>query len=398
MDLNFTEADQAFRQEVIEFLNSELPADISRRVHADLPVSKEDTEFWHAVLHKRGWLTYNWPKSFGGVGWSPVQQFIFEEECAAAGAPRILPFGLKMLAPVLMAFGSKEQQEHWLPRMCDGTDWWCQGYSEPGSGYDLASLKTRAVKQGDHYVINGQKTWTTLGQYANMIFCLVRTDSDCKPQAGISFILVDLATPGIEMRPIRTLDGGQEVNEVFFTDVRVPVANLVGEENKGWTYAKYLLAHERNGIANVGISGQKLARLKRLSLTQKRGGKPLADDPLFAARLARLEIELRNLETTNLRVLDGFSKGAGPGPESSMLKIIGSELEQDFDDLTRRALGRQAQAHTPEVFEPGYNGPQVAPQDMANQSAAYFNKRKVSIYGGSNEIQKNIITKMILGL
>ncbi|MBT4242550.1 MAG: pimeloyl-CoA dehydrogenase large subunit, partial [Planktomarina temperata] len=254
MDLNFTEADQAFRQEVIEFLNAELPADISRRVHADLPVSKEDTEFWHAVLHKRGWLTYNWPKSFGGVGWSPVQQFIFEEECAAAGAPRILPFGLKMLAPVLMAFGSKEQQEHWLPRMCDGTDWWCQGYSEPGSGSDLASLKTSAVKQGDHYVINGQKTWTTLGQYANMIFCLVRTDSDCKPQAGISFILVDLATPGIEMRPIRTLDGGQEVNEVFFTDVRVPVSNLVGEENKGWTYAKYLLAHERNGIANVGIS------------------------------------------------------------------------------------------------------------------------------------------------
>jgi alkylation response protein AidB-like acyl-CoA dehydrogenase len=247
-------------------------------------------------------------------------------------------------------------------------------------------------------VINGQKTWTTLGQYANMIFCLVRTDGDCKPQAGISFILVDLATPGIEMRPIRTLDGGQEVNEVFFTDVRVPASNLVGEENKGWTYAKYLLAHERNGIANVGISGQKLARLKCLSLTQKRNGKPLADDPLFAARLARLEIELHNLETTNLRVLDGFSKGAGPGPESSMLKIIGSELEQNFDDLTRRALGRHAQAHTPQVFEPGYNGPQVAPQDMANQSAAYFNKRKVSIYGGSNEIQKNIITKMILGL
>ena len=295
-----------------------------------------------------------------------------------------------------MAFGSKGQQDHWLPRMCDGSDWWCQGYSEPGSGSDLASLKTTAVKDGDDYVINGQKTWTTLGQHANMIFCLVRTDATCKPQAGISFILVDLATQGIDMRSIRTLDGGHEVNEVFFTDVRVPSSNLVGEENMGWTYAKYLLAHERNGIANVGISNQKLSRLKRLSLTQKRSGKPLAEDPLFAVRLARLEIELRNLETTNLRVLDGFAKGAGP--ESSMLKIIGSELEQNFDDLTRRALGRHAQAHTPEVFEPGYNGPQVAPKNMANQSAAYFNKRKVSIYGGSNEIQKNIITKMILEL
>ena len=398
MDLNFTAKDLAFRKEVIDFLKEELPKHIATKVKADIAVSKEDTEFWHMTLHKRGWLTYSWPAAFGGAGWDPVQQFIFEEESAAAGAPRILPFGLKMLAPVLMTFGSKEQQDHWLPRMCDGSDWWCQGYSEPGSGSDLASLKTTAVRNGEDYIINGQKTWTTLGQHANMIFCLVRTDGTCKPQAGISFILVDLATQGIDMRPIRTLEGGHEVNEVFFTDVRVPASNLVGEENKGWTYAKYLLAHERNGIANVGISNQKLSRLKRLSLTQKRSGKPLAEDPLFAVRLARLEIELRNLETTNLRVLDGFAKGAGPGPESSMLKIIGSELEQNFDDLTRRALGRHAQAHTPEVFEPGYNGPQVAPKNMANQSAAYFNKRKVSIYGGSNEIQKNIITKMILEL
>ena len=253
MDLNFTAADLVFRQEVIEFLEAELPKAIATKIKADIAVTKQDTEFWHATLHKRGWLTYSWPKAFGGTGWDPVQQFIFEEECAAAGAPRILPFGIKMLAPVLMAFGSKEQQNHWLPRMCDGSDWWCQGYSEPGSGSDLASLKTTAMKDGDDYIINGQKTWTTLGQYANMIFCLVRTDGTCKPQAGISFILVDLATPGIDMRPIRTLDGGYEVNEVFFTNVRVPASNLVGEENKGWTYAKYLLAHERNGIANIGI-------------------------------------------------------------------------------------------------------------------------------------------------
>jgi|TARA_B110000444_G_C18841750_1_gene599387 alkylation response protein AidB-like acyl-CoA dehydrogenase len=398
MNLNFTVADQAFRKEVKNFLNENLSQDIATKMKADFELSKVEIESWHAVLHQQGWLTYSWPKEYGGTGWNSVQQFIFEEESAMAGAPRILPFGLKMLAPVLMEFGSKEQKDYWLPRMCDGQDWWCQGYSEPGSGSDLASLKTSAVRDGKDYIINGQKTWTTLGQHANMIFCLVRTNATGKPQAGISFILVDLATPGIEMRPIQTFDGGKEVNEVFFTDVRVPASNLVGEENMGWTYAKYLLAHERNGIANVGISNQKLTRLKRLALSQKRGSKPLAEDPLFAARLARLEIELRNLETTNLRVLDGFAHGAGPGPESSMLKIIGSELEQDFDDLTRRALGRHAQAHTPEVFEKGYNGPQVAPKNMANQSTAYFNKRKVSIYGGSNEIQKNIITKMILEL
>jgi len=398
MNLNFTIADQAFREEVKIFLNKHLSQDIATKMKADFELSKVEIESWHAVLHQKGWLTYSWPKEYGGTGWNSVQQFIFEEESAMAGAPRILPFGLKMLAPVLMEFGSKEQKDYWLPRMCDGRDWWCQGYSEPGSGSDLASLKTSAVRDGDDYIINGQKTWTTLGQHANMIFCLVRTNATGKPQAGISFILVDLATPGVEMRPIQTFDGGKEVNEVFFTDVRVPASNIVGEENMGWTYAKYLLAHERNGIANVGISNQKLTRLKSLALSQKRGGKPLAEDPLFAARLARLEIELRNLETTNLRVLDGFAHGAGPGPKSSMLKIIGSELEQDFDDLTRRALGRHAQAHTPEVFEKGYNGPQVAPKNMANQSTAYFNKRKVSIYGGSNEIQKNIITKMILEL
>lgn len=398
MNLDFTVADQAFREEVKNFLNEHLSQDIATKMKADFELSKVEIESWHAVLHQQGWLTYSWPKEYGGTGWNSVQQFIFEEESAMAGAPRILPFGLKMLAPVLMEFGSKEQKDYWLPRMCDGRDWWCQGYSEPGSGSDLASLKTSAVRDGDDYIINGQKTWTTLGQHANMIFCLVRTNATGKPQAGISFILVDLATPGIEMRPIQTFDGGKEVNEVFFTDVRVPASNLVGEENMGWTYAKYLLAHERNGIANVGISNQKLTRLKRLALSQKRRGKPLTEDPLFAARLARLEIELRNLETTNLRVLDGFGRGAGPGPESSMLKIIGSELEQDFDDLTRRALGRHAQAHTPEVFEKGYNGPQVVPKNMANQSTAYFNKRKVSIYGGSNEIQKNIITKMILEL
>lgn len=398
MNLDYTKEDLEFRDEVRAFLAESLPEDIAESTLIGLEPTKEIVERWHAILAEKGWLTYSWPKEFGGLAWTPVQQDIFDTECAAVGAPRILPFGFKMLAPVLQAFGSKEQCDYWLGRMVRGEDWWCQGYSEPGSGSDLASLKTTAVRDGNDYIINGQKTWTTLGQHANMIFCLVRTSNEGKPQSGISFILVDMQTPGVELRPIRTIDGGHEVNEVFFTDVRVPAANLVGEENKGWTYAKYLLAHERNGIANVGISKRKLARLRTLAQSQKKGGKPLAEDPLFRARLARLEIDLRNLETTNLRVLDGAMRGAGPGPESSMVKIIGSELEQRFDDLTRRALGRAAQAKTPEVFDRGYNGPHVAPEGYANATATYFNTRKVTIYGGSNEIQKNIISKMIMGL
>ena len=398
MDLSFTPEEQEFRAEVREFLTKNLPADLAEKTRNDAGLTKEDTEAWHAILHAKGWLTYSWPTEFGGTGWGPIKQFIFEDEMARACAPRLLPFGLKMLAPVLMRFGSAEQLNYWLPRMCDGTDWWCQGYSEPGSGSDLASLKTAAVRDGDHYVVNGQKTWTTLGQHADMIFCLVRTSTEGKPQTGISFLLVDMKSPGIEVRPIRTIDGGHEVNEVFLTDVRVPVANLVGEENMGWTYAKYLLTHERTNIAGVGKSNQELGRLKDLAATQKRNGKPLADDPLFAARLARVEIDLMNMETTNLRVLAAAEGGSVPGPESSMLKIIGTEIAQEIDDLQRRALGRRAQALTPEVDEPGYNGPHVAPEGFAHAAEVYFNHRKTTIYGGSTEVQKNIITKMVTGL
>ncbi|MDU8927537.1 acyl-CoA dehydrogenase family protein [Alisedimentitalea sp. MJ-SS2] len=398
MDLNFSQEEQDFRTEVRDWIAANLPAELATKVRNDAPMGKQEILDWQLILHEKGWLTYMWPAEFGGTGWGPVKQFIFEDEMARACCPRILPFGLKMLAPVLMKFGTKEQQDHYLPRMCDGTDWWCQGYSEPGSGSDLASLKTAAVRDGDHYIVNGQKTWTTLGQHADWIFNLVRTSSEGKQQEGISFLLVDMKSPGIEVRPIRTIDGGHEVNEVFFTDVKVPASNLVGEENMGWTYAKYLLTHERTNIAGVGKSYQELDRLRDLAAKQKRNGKPLSEDPLFAARLAKVEIDLMNMEVTNLRVLSAAESGGAPGTESSMLKLLGTEIEQEITDLTRRALGRSAQALTPEVDEPGYNGPHVTPEGFNNASGVYFNHRKTTIYGGSSEIQKNIITKMIVGL
>ena len=353
---------------------------------------------WHDILNEKGWLGSSWPKEYGGTSWDIVEQFIFEDELAAANAPRIVPFGLKMLAPVLMKFGSQEQCRFWLPRILDGSDWWCQGYSEPGAGSDLASLKTSAVSDGTHYVVNGQKTWTTLAQHANMIFTLVRTSSEGKPQQGISFLMIDMRSDGVEVRPIKTIDGGEEINEVWFTDVKVPIKNLVGEENKGWTYAKFLLSHERNNIATVGISKKKLEKLKDIAKTEKRNGKPLIADPLFSSRLAKLEINLTNLETTNLRVLSEAEKGGDPGAESSMLKILGSEVCQELDHLLRRASARYGRIFRPEALEDGFNGEEIGPFFAHTASSTYFNNRKVSIYGGSNEIQKNIISKMIVGL
>ncbi len=266
-------------------------------------------EEWHAALNARGWLAGNWPKEYGGTGWNAVQRYIFEEETSAAFAPRIVPFGLAMLAPVLMAFGSDVQKAHYLPRILSGEDWWCQGYSEPGAGSDLASVKTRAMREGDHYIVNGQKTWTTLGQHANMIFCLARTDVDCKPQEGISFLLIDMETPGVEVRPIRLLDGSVEVNEVFFENVQVPLQNLVGEENKGWTYAKFLLTHERTNIAGVGFSRAGLAEVKRVARQIMDGGSPLIQNAHFAGRVAQVEIDLMAMAITNLRVISAAAQG-----------------------------------------------------------------------------------------
>ena len=398
MNLDYTPEEQAFREEVRRFLTEKLPTRLSDKVRTGKRLTKADMEEWHAILNAKGWLAPHWPEEYGGTGWSVMQKFIFETEAAQAHAPRIVPFGLSMLAPVLIKYGSEEQRRHYLPRILDGTDWWCQGYSEPGAGSDLASLKTSAVREGDHYIVNGQKTWTTLGQHADWIFCLVRTDNTGKKQEGISFLLIDMKSPGIEVRPIKLLDGDEEVNEVFFTDVKVPVENLVGEENKGWTYAKYLLTYERTNIAGIGASMAALAQLKEVARTTKKNGTLLIDDPLFAARLARLEIDLENMKTTNLRVLDAAGKGGAPTAESSMLKIRGTEIKQEIGSLMRRAAGRYAQPFVSESFDEGYNGAAIGPEWSGPVSSSYFNNRKLSIFGGSNEVQREIITKAILEL
>ena len=402
MDLNFTPEEESFRTEVQGFLKDKLPAWLSDKVKAGQRLSKADQEEWHAILNARGWFANHWPEQYGGPGWSAVQKFIFDTECAIAGGPRIVPFGVNMLGPVLIKYASEVQKNHWLPRILSGADWWCQGYSEPGAGSDLASVKTTAVRgmdaQGDHYTVNGQKTWTTQGQHANMIFCLVRTDRQARPQSGISFLLVDMDTPGVEIRPIRTLDGDHEVNEVFFTDVRVPAENLVGEENKGWTCAKYLLTYERTGIAGVGLSMAALEKLKLVASKVQRNGRPLDQDPAFAARMARVEIDLENMKTTNLRVIAAVAGGGVPGAESSMLKIRGTEIRQEILSLVRRAVGPGALPFIEEAQYEGYAEAPVGPAEAATAAANYFNYRKLSIFGGSNEIQKNIISKMILGL
>ncbi len=395
MDLNYSADDIAFRDDVRAFLDAELPDDLRRKVLGHLRLDKDDYVRWHRILARRGWAAPGWPREYGGPGWTPVQRHLFEEECALAGTPQVLPFGVNMVAPVIMAFGSQQQKDHYLPRILSCEDWWCQGYSEPGAGSDLAALKTSAVRDGDHYVVNGQKTWTTLAQHADMIFCLVRTDTAVRKQEGISFLLIDMRSPGVTVRPIVTLDEEHEVNEVFFDDVRVPAENLVGAENKGWTYAKYLLGHERTGIAAVGRSKRELAGLKRLALREHKDGRPLLHDPLFAAQVADVEIELMALEMTVLRVV--ARADAAPGPEASMLKIRGTEIQQRLSELMLEAAGPLALA-----FDPAYLAGK-APRAVVDDAAApllgnYFNNRKTSIYGGSNEIQRNIIAQMILGL
>ncbi len=388
MDLAFSPEENAFREEVRRFVAEKLPDGIRHKVMNGVHLNREEHVLWQRTLHARGWGGVGWPREFGGPGWTPTEQYIFEEECAAAGAPRLISFGLKMIAPVLMAFGSPAQQQRFLPKIMSAEEWWCQGYSEPGSGSDLASVKTRAVREGDHYLVNGQKTWTTLGQYADWIFCLVRTDPEAKKQSGISFLLIDMKTPGVTVRPIITLDGAHEVNEVWLEDVKVPVENRIGEENKGWTYAKFLLGHERTNIAGIGIAKRELARLKRIAAAEGR-----LDQPLFAARVAQVEIDLMALEITNLRVLAAESaaerENKAPGPEASILKIKGTEIQQAIAELMMQAVGAYALP---------FKQADVGPDYAANLGTGYCNLRKLSIFGGSNEIQKNIISQMIMGL
>ena len=393
MDLNYSTEEEAFRSEVRTWLGANLPADIREKVTGYRHLSREDIIRWHKILAAKGWSVPHWPAEWGGTGWNITQRYIFEEEFGIAGAPNLPPFGPNMCASVLLRFGTSAQKERFLPRIREGDDFWVQGYSEPGAGSDLASLKMRAERQGDHYLVNGQKIWTTLGHYGDWIFCLVRTDPTVeKRQEGISFLLVDMKTSGITVRPLILMDGGHEVNEVFFDDVKVPVENIVFEENKGWTVAKYLLGHERMGSASVGASRRELAALRALAGKEQKNGRPLMDDARFRDRITRTEIELEALELTSMRFLDKMRKtGQPPGADVSMLKIRGTEIQQALTELMMQAVGPEAQPFA------GVEGGTVDPL-VSRFSPRYFNYRKTSIYAGSNEIQRNIIAKMTLGL
>ncbi len=396
MDMSFSAEELAFRDEVRTFIADNYPKDLkSRRTRGEM--SKEDILVWHRILYKKGWVVPHWPVEYGGTGWTITQRYIWNEENARAETQPLLPFGLSMVGPVIFNYGNEEQKKRFLPGILSADDWWCQGYSEPGAGSDLASLRTKAVLDGDHYVVNGGKTWTTLAQYADWMFCLVRTNADVKAQEGISFLLIDMKTPGITVRPIITLDGAHEVNEVFLEDVRVPVANRIGEENKGWTYAKFLLGNERSGIAGVARSKKAIERLKSIAGAELMDGQPLIKTDAFSRKVAELEIDLSALEVTELRTLAAESKGKGPGPEASILKIKGTEIQQRITELAVEAVGNYGFVETPTGEMAGNDS--IAGPDYSNGAAQnYFNVRKTSIYGGSNEIQHNIIAKMVLGL
>ncbi|MGA2953249.1 MAG: acyl-CoA dehydrogenase family protein [Caulobacteraceae bacterium] len=401
MDLDFSPEDAAFREEARAFIAENYPAQLREKQQSEDALSKEDFFSWHRILANKGWSAPSWPVEWGGTGWTPTQKYIWSEEQARADTIAILPFGVSMLAPVLWTFGTQEQKERFLPDIRDGKIWWCQGYSEPGAGSDLASLKTKAERitaddGKEYYLVNGQKTWTTLAQHADWGFFLVRTDPTSKPQAGISFLLIDMKSPGVTVRPIITLEGGHEVNDVFLDNVKVPVENRVFHENQGWTCAKALLAHERSGIAGVARSKRNLERIREVSATERADdGGSLIADAFFRRKLAELEIDLTALEYTELRTLAGESSGKGPGPESSILKIKGTEIQQRLTELALEAAGHYGAPYLrglPHNFGP------VGPDAAHGVAGTYFNTRKTSIYGGSNEIQRNIIAKMVLGL
>ena len=393
MELQYSAQEIAFRDEVRDFIRTNLPEHIRQGMLLGGYLIPEHVIAWQRILNKKGWAVSHWPVEWGGTGWSPIQQYIFTEELQRAPAPRPLAYSVYMLGPVLIAFGSDEQKRRFLPRIANLDDWWCQGFSEPDAGSDLASLKTSARRVGDHYVVNGQKTWTSYAQYADWIFCLVRTNPAAKKQQGISFILIDMKSEGVMVRPIQTIDGGHEVNEVFFDNVKVPVENLIGEENKGWNYAKYLLSAERINLARVGVSKERLNRARELAAQAPYRGRPLIENARFREKLAAIEVELKALEMTQLRVIsaEGQSSGAAD-PASSILKIKGSELQQATSELLMQVLGPRSRRSYAEEQDAS------ASDWTSTITANYFNWRKVSIFGGSNEIQKSIIARTILGL
>jgi alkylation response protein AidB-like acyl-CoA dehydrogenase len=393
MDLNYSAEERAFRDEVSDWLRNHLPADLRQKVLDYRHLTRDDLQRWHAILAQKGWVAPSWPQEWGGTDWNVVQRYIFDEACGYAGAPSLLPFGLLMCAPVLFKFGTQAQKERFLPKIHSGDEFWCQGYSEPGAGSDLASLRTTAVRQGDRYVVSGQKIWTTAAHIADWIFCLVRTSPPAeRKQDGISFLLIDMRSAGITVRPLILMDGEHEVNEVFFEDVDVPVDNRVHEEGRGWTVAKYLLGHERMNTARIGTSQRELECLKEFASAQRKNGKPLIDDPRFRDKLSRVEIELMALSITNLRFLDQLRGGRAPGAEVSMLKIKGTEIQQALTELMMEAAGPAAQPFAPVAGNDRFD------RFTASLAPRYCSYRKTTIYAGSNEIQRNIIAKHALGL
>ena len=400
MDLSFKSEHEAFRQEVRDFLDEELTDELREagKLTASVFSEVEYSSKWHKILYNKGWIGSRWPEEYGGTGWDDMQRYIFSSECASAGAPSPTAMGLHMVGPVLMKYGTQKQKDFYLPRILSGDDFWCQGYSEPGSGSDLASLQCKAVREGDHYVVNGTKIWTTHAQYANRIFCLVRTDNTGKPQQGITFLLIDMDTPGIEIKPIITMAGDHEVNQTFFDDVKVPVENVVGEENDGWTVAKYLLEFERGGAYAAGLKAQ-INKIRKIATIEKSDtGESLIDDKNFLKSLNEAEIEVQAVLMTEHRIMSDIAERGHPGPASSILKSKGSELKQHLDGLTVSALGYYTSPQQNEARIPGSNFDVIGPDYSITAFPAYLNNRASTIYGGSNEIQRNIMAKFVLGL
>ena len=397
MELSFSSKDLEFRDEVRNFLANEYPKHVKEKTDNGEPLTREDIVDWHKSLSAKGWMGFNWPEEYGGTGWSPAQIYIFQNELGLAGCPPLIPFGVSMVGPVIYSFGNQEQKDRFLPDILNFDTWWCQGYSEPGSGSDLASLKTKAEKKGDKYIVNGTKTWTTMAQHADWIFCLVRTDSSGIKQQGISFLLIDMKSPGVEVKPIITIDGSHEVNMVYLDNVEVPAENLIGEEGAGWSIAKFLLAHERTGIGGIPHLKREIRRLRQITEELPLNEGFLKDDQLFMDKLNKVEIDLLSAEFTELRTLASISAGGHPGPESSILKIGGTDLQQSLSDLYVEALGYYAHPFMSEE-DLKSNEKRIGPDFAANVMPHYLNYRKVSIYGGSNEVQRNVIAKAVLGL
>lgn len=398
MEFRLNQEQQAFADEVREFIRTHLPADIARKVRRDQHLSKDDYMRWQQILGKKGWHTFNWPEAYGGPGWNIIQSYLFEVISAEMDCPIIQPFGPRMAGPVIYTFGTEEQKERFLPGIRDSTVWWCQGYSEPQSGSDLASLSTQAEDRGDHYLVNGQKIWTSYAHYADWMFCLVRTRSDGRPQEGISFLLIDMSSPGIEVQPILMMEGTHSFNTVFLDNVKVPKENLIGEQDKGWSYAKFLLEHERVDNAAIGVTKAAMRRLKDIAAKERSGERPLLHDPLFHSRMVSVEAQLQALEVTALRVLSRVASGQAPGPVASLLKIRGTEIAQRISELTSQAVGHYALPFQPAYLKDESAEEPVGPTHAATAANNYLWRRSMSIYGGSNEIQRNIIAKHMLEL